>query len=311
MIEVQELTKTYGSFQAVQGISFGLEQGEIVGFLGPNGAGKTTTMRILTGYHPATQGSARIAGFDVQTHPLDVKKRVGYLPESVPLYLEMVVSSYLNYVAEIKNITRSKRKSAVADVMERCGLTHMQSRVIHNLSKGYRQRVGLAQALLGNPPVLILDEPTVGLDPKQIVGIRQMIKDLAKDHTVLLSTHILPEVSMICDRVLILHQGRIVAKNRIDALSNTRTVTLHLSGAAETIRGILDQPAEVSGVTVAGQQYTVSYTPEARLDIVNPALVRALVQAGVDVQRVEQKSRTLEEVFIDAISSSDAEVSHA
>lgn len=308
MIEVRELTKTYGSYQAVQGISFDLQQGEIVGFLGPNGAGKTTSMRILTGYHPATKGTARIAGFDVHTHPLEVKKRVGYLPESVPLYLEMVVSSYLNYVAEVKGITRSKRKSAVADVMERCGLNQMQSRVIHNLSKGFRQRVGLAQALLGNPPVLILDEPTVGLDPKQIVGIRQMIKDLAEDHTVLLSTHILPEVSMICDRVLILHQGRIVAKKRIDALSKARSVHLYLDGAETTIRSVLGKCEEVASVSVSGQQYTVAYTSAARPNAVNPGLVRALVEAGVDVQRVEHQSQTLEEVFIEAISG-DAEVS--
>lgn len=309
MIDVQNLTKAYGSYQAVRGISFEIEQGEIVGFLGPNGAGKTTSMRILTGYHPATQGTAKVAGFDVHTHPLDVKKRVGYLPESVPLYLEMVVTGYLNYVAEIKGITRSKRKSAVADVLDRCGLTHMQSRIIRNLSKGYRQRVGLAQALLGNPAVLVLDEPTVGLDPKQIVGIRQMIKDLAKEHTVLLSTHILPEVSMICDRVLILHQGRIVARNRIDALDNTHNVTMHLGGAEGTIRRILDKDESIESVVSAGQQFTLQYKNEIQPKDVNPELIRFLVQTGIDVQRVEQKSRTLEDLFIDAISS-DQEVSH-
>ena len=224
MIDVQQLTKSYGAHEAVRGISFHVEQGEIVGFLGPNGAGKTTTMRVLTGYHPPTSGSAAIAGFDVSRNPLEVKKRVGYLPESVPLYLEMGVSGYLKYIAEIKDIGRTKRKSAVADVLERCGLTHMQSRLIGNLSKGYRQRVGLAQSLLGNPPVLILDEPTVGLDPKQIVGIREMIRDLAKEHTVLLSTHILPEVSMICKRVLILHQGRIVREKDLSEMSAGQTL---------------------------------------------------------------------------------------
>jgi ABC-2 type transport system ATP-binding protein len=218
VIRVRHVSKEYGAFRAVDDVSFEINKGEIVGFLGPNGAGKTTTMRVLTGYHPATKGSAEIAGFDVNTHPLEVKKRVGYLPESVPLYLEMTVSSYLSFVAELKDISRSKRKSEVADVMERCGLTHMQRRLIQNLSKGYRQRVGLAQALIGSPPVLILDEPTVGLDPKQIVGIRQMIKDLADNHTVLLSTHILPEVSMICDRVLILHEGKIVTEKKMDEL---------------------------------------------------------------------------------------------
>jgi ABC-2 type transport system ATP-binding protein len=224
MIDVQNLTKSYGAFKAVRDISFHLEQGEIVGFLGPNGAGKTTTMRMLTGYHPPTSGTASIAGFDVHTQALDVKRRVGYLPESVPLYLEMVVTGYLNFIAEVKGIPRNKRKTEIADALERCGLSHMANRLIGNLSKGYRQRVGLAQALLGNPPVLILDEPTVGLDPKQIIGIRQMIKDLAQDHTVLLSTHILPEVSMICNRVLILHQGRIVTEKNIADLSETETL---------------------------------------------------------------------------------------
>lgn len=224
MINVQHLTKTYGAFEAVRDISFELAQGEIVGFLGPNGAGKTTTMRILTGYHPPTSGTATVAGFDVHRQALEVKKRIGYLPESVPLYLEMVVSSYLMYIAEIKGIGRTKRRAEVADVLERCGLSHMESRLIGNLSKGYRQRVGLAQALLGNPPVLILDEPTVGLDPKQIVGIRQMIKDLANDHTVLLSTHILPEVSMICDRVMILHEGKIVTEKKLSELSKSQTL---------------------------------------------------------------------------------------
>lgn len=224
MIDVDQLTKSYGGFEAVRGISFHLEPGEIVGFLGPNGAGKTTTMRILTGYHPPTSGTASIAGFNVHRQPLEVKKRVGYLPESVPLYLDMLVTGYLKYIAEIKGIPRSKRRSSVADVLDRCGLTHMQKRLIGNLSKGYRQRVGLAQALLGNPPVLVLDEPTVGLDPKQIIGIRKMIRDLATEHTVLLSTHILPEVSMICKRVLILHQGHIVTEKSLSEMSKGQTL---------------------------------------------------------------------------------------
>lgn len=239
MIEVQNLTKSYGTHKAVRGISFHLEPGEIVGFLGPNGAGKTTTMRVLTGYHPPTSGSASIAGFDVSRDPLQVKRRVGYLPESVPLYLDMFVSGYLKYIAEIKGIGRGQRRAAVGDALERCGLTHMQNRLISNLSKGYRQRVGLAQALLGNPPVLILDEPTVGLDPKQIVGIREMIRDLAQDHTVLLSTHILPEVSMICKRVLILHQGRIVKEKNLSEMSAGQTLEElfmeSISGDAEAI----------------------------------------------------------------------------
>lgn len=217
MIEAKGLTKYYGQVAAVEEVSFSVEQGEIIGFLGPNGAGKTTTMRILTGFSPATRGTAVVAGFDVARHPIEVKRRVGYMPESVPLYPEMVVGRFLDYVAEVKGVPRRERVSEVGRVMERCGLSDMGKRVIRNISKGYKQRVGLAQALVGNPEVLILDEPTAGLDPKQIVEIRQMIKSLGEDHTVLLSTHILPEVAMVCGRVLIIHQGRIVAQ---DSMAN-------------------------------------------------------------------------------------------
>ncbi|MFP6617039.1 MAG: ATP-binding cassette domain-containing protein [Candidatus Hydrogenedentota bacterium] len=309
MIEVRQLTKAYGPVHAVDDISFDVEQGEIVGFLGPNGAGKTTTMRILTGFHPATAGTAQVAGFDVHKRPLEVKRRVGYLPESVPLYLEMVVSSYLSYVAELKGIGRDQRKKEVADVMERCGLLHMQKRLIQNLSKGYRQRVGLAQALLGNPPVLILDEPTVGLDPKQIVGIRQMIKDLAENHTVLLSTHILPEVSMICKRVLILNQGRIVAERSIDSLSNGSSLNLELRGSAGTIQETLMKVEGVDKTSMQGNRYSVQLSADAKVQEVSPILVRALVGAQIEVVQVQEQSGTLEDVFIDAISQ-EAEVAH-
>lgn len=228
MIEVQGLTKYYGSIPALEGISFQVPPGEIIGLLGPNGAGKSTTMRILTGFSPATRGSARIAGYEVHVAPLEVKRRVGYLPERVPLYEEMSVGAFLRYVAEIKGVARKGRKEEVERVMERCGLTGFWKRLIGNLSKGYRQRVGLAQALVASPPVLILDEPTVGLDPRQIVEIRQMIKELGREHTILLSTHILPEVSMVCERVIIIHQGRIVAEERLhqggDAESGGRSL---------------------------------------------------------------------------------------
>ena len=224
MIEVKGLTKHFGPIEAVHDVSFTVEQGEIVGFLGPNGAGKTTTMRILTGFIPATRGTAVLAGFDVHEKPLEVKRRVGYLPENVPLYPEMLVKSYLRYVAEIKGLSRSSAINEVDRVMERFGVASIADRTIRHISKGYRQRVGLAQALIGNPPVLILDEPTVGLDPKQIVSIRQTIKDLADDHTVLLSTHILPEVAMICGRVIILNEGRIVAQEEMGGLTGDRSL---------------------------------------------------------------------------------------
>lgn len=219
MIDVQGITKYYGPIAAVRDVTFQVAPGEIVGFLGPNGAGKSTTMRILTAFAPATRGEARIAGFKVHTDPLEVKRRIGYLPERVPLYDEMVVSSFLHYVAELKGVDRRQRRQEVGSVLERCGLGHMANRLVGNLSKGYRQRVGLAQALVGSPPVLILDEPTVGLDPAQIVEIRQMIKELREKHTVLISTHILPEVAMLCERAIIINQGRIVADNEISDLS--------------------------------------------------------------------------------------------
>ena len=217
MIEVSALTKRFGDVAAIDRISFRIEPGEIVGFLGPNGAGKTTTMRILTGFSTASSGTATVAGHDVHRDPLAVKRNVGYLPESVPLYTEMIVRSYLRYASEVKRTPRARRRAEVDRVIDRCGLGDVAHRIIRHLSKGYRQRVGLAQALLNSPPVLILDEPTVGLDPKQIVGIRQMIKDLAREHTVLLSTHILPEVAMICHRVIIINNGRIVTQ---DSMSN-------------------------------------------------------------------------------------------
>lgn len=219
MIAVEGLTKYYGPIAAVEDLSFQVDQGEIVGFLGPNGAGKSTTMRILTAFAPATRGEARIAGFEVHQDPLEVKRRIGYLPERVPLYEEMVVTSFLRYVAELKGVPRSQRTTEVGEALERCGLSHMANRLIANLSKGYKQRVGLAQALIGSPPVLILDEPTVGLDPAQIVEIRQMIKGLRDKHTVLISTHILPEVAMLCERAIIINQGRIVAEDKMENLT--------------------------------------------------------------------------------------------
>jgi ABC-2 type transport system ATP-binding protein len=219
VIEADLLTKYYGSIAAIEGVSFAVEPGQIVGFLGPNGAGKSTTMRILTGFMPASSGTARIAGYDVHDAPLEVRRRVGYLPERVPLYEEMTVYAFLQHAAAIKGVARRGVGAEVDRVLGRCGLEGMGRRPIRNLSKGYRQRVGLAQALLGSPPVLILDEPTVGLDPKQIVEIRAMIKSLAPEHTILLSTHILPEVAMLCDRVVIIARGRIVIEDSMEHLT--------------------------------------------------------------------------------------------
>ena len=218
MIEVQNLTKHYGPVTAIRDVSFAVAPGEIVGFLGPNGAGKSTTMRILACFMPASSGTARVAGFDVFRESMEVRKRIGYLPESVPLYTDMRVAPYLDFVAEVKGVPRGTRKKRVAEVMDRCLIADVQNRLIRNLSKGYRQRVGLAQAIVSDPHVLILDEPTIGLDPRQIAEIRSLIKSLAGEHTVILSTHILPEVSMVCSGVVIINRGSIVAQGPIDRL---------------------------------------------------------------------------------------------
>ena len=249
MINVQSLTKRYGDLTAIKDVTFNVQKGEILAFLGPNGAGKTTTMRILTCFMPATSGAASVAGFDIFEEPQEVKKRIGYLPESPPLYTEMTVTEYLAFVARIKGIERKSRASALTRALERCALTEVRRRLIGNLSKGYRQRVGLAQALIHNPEVLILDEPTTGLDPKQIIEMRQVIKELAGHHTVILSTHILPEATAVCQRVIIIHEGRIVAVDTPDSLSaqlrQSEKIRLTLKTPSP---GIIDALKTVPGV---------------------------------------------------------------
>ena len=220
MIEVSHLVKTYRDLKAVQDVSFKVEKGEIVGFLGPNGAGKTTTMRTITGVLPPTSGSVKVAGFDVFEQPLEVKRRIGYLPETPPLYVDMTVRAYLNFVAEIKGVPSKARKGEIERVAVKTNCDKFIRRVIGNLSKGQKQRVGLAQALLGDPEVLILDEPTIGLDPAQIIEVRELIKSLAGKHTIVLSTHILPEVVMTCQRVLIISQGKVVADDTLQGLQS-------------------------------------------------------------------------------------------
>jgi len=309
MIEVKNLTKRYGSVVAVDDISFSVASGEIIGFLGPNGAGKTTTMRVLTGFSPPTSGSAIVAGHDISKSPVEVKKRVGYLPESVPLYSDMVVRSFLGYVAEIKGVSRRQRRSEVDRVMERCGLVHMAKRLIQNLSRGYRQRVGLAQALIGSPSVLILDEPTVGLDPKQIVEIRKMIKELAEDHTVLLSTHILPEVAMICQRVLIINQGRIVAKDTMDNLAKTdgRQFHVEVDGPAGWAAAALQQIPGVLSVNELGEgQYDINASPR---DDVPAEIAKRLVAGGLGLRCLEEEHRSLEDVFMEVIATDPGTIS--
>ncbi len=226
MIVAKGLTKYFGNVAALREASFRVSRNETVGFLGPNGAGKSTAMRILTGFFPASRGEARVDSIEVHERPLEVKRRIGYLPENVPLYDDMSVAAFLQYAGAIKGLTGKHSRDEVERVMERCGLRGMNRRLLRNLSKGYRQRVGLAQALLGSPPVLILDEPTVGLDPAQIVEIRSLIKELGEEHTILLSTHILPEVSMVCSRVIIINSGRIVAEASMDQFTASGSKSL-------------------------------------------------------------------------------------
>src|SRR5882672_6203099 len=224
MIEVRNLTKRYGDMIAIRDITFSVAKGEILGFLGPNGAGKTTTMRILTGFMPASSGTITVDGFDVFDQSFEVRKRIGYLPENPPLYLDMTVDSYLAFVARIKGVTRATLADATDRVLETCGLTDVRERLTGHLSKGFRQRVGLAQALIHDPPVLVLDEPTIGLDPRQIIEIRSLIRELAGERTVILSTHILPEVAQLCEKVVIINDGRIAVEALLPELTQGRTL---------------------------------------------------------------------------------------
>jgi ABC-2 type transport system ATP-binding protein len=246
MIEVSNLTKRYRDLVAVDDLSFTVRKGEVVGFLGPNGAGKSTTMRILTGFVPATAGSVKVAGFDVFEQPLEVKRRVGYLPENPPVYVDMTVKAYLAFCAGLKRLPRGRVRDEVDRVAQAVAVAHVMDRVIGNLSKGYRQRVGLAQALLGDPEVLVLDEPTVGLDPLQIREVRELVKGLAGKHTVILSTHILPEVAMTCEKVLVVNRGRLVDYDTLDGL-----IAKHLPGRRVTLDDLAFLE-EIYGKLVAG-----------------------------------------------------------
>ncbi|MGF1678447.1 MAG: ABC transporter ATP-binding protein [Candidatus Methylacidiphilales bacterium] len=256
MIEVNALFKKYSGFEAVSGISFNVDKGEIVGFLGPNGAGKSSTMRMLTGYLPPSSGDIRIAGMDVLNHSIQIRKKIGYMPENVPLYTDMTVKDFLSYRAALKGVSSRNVRSRVSDCMQKCGLSDVSKKMIGNLSRGYRQRVGLADALVHDPELLILDEPTAGLDPNQIRSVRDLIKELGKSHTILLSTHILPEVEMVCSRAIIINRGKIEASDTLENLSRrVRSGALHLeiksekSAAVEKLKAL----ADVSEVTALSE----------------------------------------------------------
>ncbi len=305
MIEAEHLTKRYGLLAAIEDVSFQVRQGEILGFLGPNGAGKTTTMRILAGFFPATQGRAVVAGYDVFEHPLEAKSRVGYLPESPPLYTEMTVDSYLRFVATIKGLASSDTPGRMEIVKERCGLSGQGERLIKHLSKGYRQRVGLAQALIHDPDVLILDEPTIGLDPKQIIEFRDLIGSLRGEHTIILSTHILPEVSMTCDRVIIISRGRIVAvdtpQNLTSQVQGGEQIDLTVGGDTGRVTELLSALPHVRRVAVeetGNGLSSVLVEADGQAEI-RHAVARQVIRGGLDLYELKVRSVSLEDVFVE------------
>ena len=305
MIEVDHLTKRYGSVKAIENITFQVEKGEILGFLGPNGAGKTTTMRILTCFLPATEGTARVAGFDVFDSPMEVKRCIGYLPENPPVYNELTVNNYLDFVARIKGVDTKDRKKRIEEVKNRVSIKEYSNTLIKNLSKGYKQRVGLAQALIHDPQILILDEPTVGLDPNQIIEVRQLIKSLSGNHTIILSTHILPEVSMTCQRVVIISKGKIAAvdtpENLTRQLQGAERVYLEVKGPESMVK---DRIKEIEGVLrvdsnkIAGDEaFSFSVETELKKDI-RSRIAKKVVENGYDLLELRTLSMSLEEVFL-------------
>ncbi len=303
MIEVEHLTKRYGTVTAVDDVSFRVNKGEILGFLGPNGAGKTTTMRVLTGYMPATEGRAAVAGYDVFDHPIEAKLRTGYLPETPPLYPDMTVREYLNFVAKIKGVAPKDRAARVDQVMTRTWVTDMANRACGKLSKGYRQRVGLAQALIHNPEVLILDEPTAGLDPKQINETRRLIKALAGDHTIILSTHILTEVEQTCQRVVIINKGKVVAEdtpeNLTRRLRGSATMFVQVDGdrapEAQAALARVDGVARVTSADASGTAFEVE--SESGRDV-RRELARAVIGGGWGLLELRPMRLSLEDVFL-------------
>jgi ABC-2 type transport system ATP-binding protein len=304
VIEVQHLTKRYGPTTAVDDVSFRVERGEVLGFLGPNGAGKTTTMRVLTGYMPPSEGNAIVAGYDVMKQPIEAKRRTGYLPETPPLYPEMTVRDYLSFVARIKGVPRAERKSRVNAAMERTRVADMANRHCAKLSKGYRQRVGLAQAIMHNPDVLILDEPTAGLDPKQINETRQLIKTLGGDHTVILSTHILPEVSQTCHRVVIINKGRVVAvdtpENLTARLRGSETMFVQVDAAGADVRTALQEIPGVTQVAASETRGTVTsfeVNSETGRDV-RRELASTIVSQGWGLLELRPLRMSLEEIFL-------------
>jgi len=308
MIEVQNVSKSYGPVHAVKDVSFSVQKGEILGFLGPNGAGKTTTMRILACFMPATSGTAKVAGYDVFDQAMDVKKRIGYLPENPPLYMEQTVRDYLRFVAGIKGISANLVQQKIDRALELTSTTDVSQRIIGKLSKGFRQRIGLAQALIHEPEILILDEPTVGLDPAQIIEVRELIKNLAGDHTIILSTHILPEVEQTCDRVVIINKGQVVAEDTTAGLTHklqgVSSVRIEAVGDPEAIKVVLGSIQGVAKVTHTAGAYMVESMAEKD---VRGELARAMVKNDFTLLSLQSVGMNLEEIFLQLVKTENGD----
>lgn len=311
MIELKNVTKRFGNKIAVDSISFKVEKGDIVGFLGPNAAGKTTTMRIITGFFPPTEGSVKIAGYDISKDPLITKEKIGYMPENVPLYKELTVYSYLKFIAEIKGVPKSKIESRVEKAMEEVGIKNVRNTIIGKLSKGFRQRVGLAQAIINDPEILILDEPTVGLDPVQIIEIRNLIKNMKGERTIILSTHILPEVSMTCDKVIIINEGKIIAQEEVKNLTKAsqKGTKVYLEVEAPKTQ-FISEIKKIKGVTEAQEMdkieegiYSYSVSIEDSKDIKD--IVNKIVKNDWGLLELRKQQVTLEDVFLKLVTKEE------
>jgi len=305
MIEIKNLTKRYGQITAVNNLNFTVEKGEILGFLGPNGAGKSTTMKIITGYISSTEGSVKVNGYDIMENPREVKRSIGFLPEQPPLYVDMTVYDYLDFVSDLKSVDKRKKAGQIRDIMELVKIGDHKGRLIKNLSKGYKQRVGLAQALIGNPEVLILDEPTVGLDPKQIIEIRKLIKALGKEHTIILSSHILPEVSAVCERVVIINKGEIAAvdtpENLSKGLGDSSRLSITIAGPKSSIISYIKEIYGVKYVEAGAEREKDAFTyiveSDKNVDVRRP-IFYAMAKAGYPIIELKSLSMSLEDIFL-------------
>jgi ABC-2 type transport system ATP-binding protein len=313
VIEVTNLVRRYGPHIAVNHANFKIEKGEIVGFLGPNGAGKSTTMNILTGYLSSTEGTVKVGGMDILEHPMEIKKKIGYLPENPPLYMDMTVSDYLSFTGDIKKIPKSEKQDRMNRIMATVGIEDVSKRLIKNLSKGYKQRVGLAQAMIGDPEVLIMDEPTAGLDPKQILEIRDLITELGKDHTIILSSHILPEVSAVCKRVLIINRGAIVADdtpaNLAQRLLGGSHILLRLDGKEQEVSKALGKVSSIKKLEFQESQETgaCELVAEAMPDTdIRRDIFKALASANIPILMMRSQDMSLEEIFLNLTTVEEA-----